>query len=69
MPAEIGAMHPNSYEILLRRLDAATLTWRGPSLMLFARAACAVAAQALVAVVFALRCSLAPTPGASMACD
>jgi len=53
-------MDPNSYEALLRRLDAGTLTWRGPALMLFARAACAVGAQALVAAVFALRSS--PTP-------
>jgi hypothetical protein len=36
------------------------LTWRGPALMLFARAACAVGAQAAVAAVFALRAS--PTP-------
>jgi membrane protease YdiL (CAAX protease family) len=41
-------------------MAAGTLTWRGPALMLFARAACAVAAQALVAAVFALRSS--PTP-------
>jgi membrane protease YdiL (CAAX protease family) len=53
-------MDPNSHEALLRRLDAGTLTWRGPALMLFARAACAVGAQALVAAVFALRSS--PTP-------
>jgi hypothetical protein len=53
-------MDPNSYEALRRRLDAATLTWRGPALMLFARSACAVGAQALVAAVFALRSS--PTP-------
>jgi hypothetical protein len=53
-------MDPNSRDALLRRLDAATLTWRGPALMLFARAACAVGAQALVAAVFALRSS--PTP-------
>lgn len=53
-------MDPNSSEALLRRLDAGTLTWRGPALMLFARAACAVGAQALVAAVFALRSS--PTP-------
>jgi uncharacterized protein len=56
----IGPMYPNSYEALLRRLDAGTLTWRGPALMLFARGACAVGAQALVAAVFALRSS--PTP-------
>jgi hypothetical protein len=53
-------MDPNSREALLRRLDAETLTWHGPALMLFARAACAVGAQALVAAVFALRSS--PTP-------
>ena len=53
-------MDPNSHEALLRRLDAATLTWRGPALMLFARAACAVGAQALVAAVFALRSSTTP---------
>jgi uncharacterized protein len=41
-------------------VDAGTLTWRGPALMLFARAACGVGAQALVAAVFALRSS--PNP-------
>ena len=51
---------PNSHDALLQRRDAATLTWRGPALMLFARAASAVGAQALVAAVFALRSS--PTP-------
>ncbi len=51
---------PNDEAALLRRLDAGTLTWRGPALMLFARAICAVAAQALVAAIFALRSS--PTP-------
>jgi uncharacterized protein len=53
-------MDSNSYEALLRRRDARSLTWRGPALMLFARAACAVGAQALVAAVYALRSS--PTP-------
>jgi membrane protease YdiL (CAAX protease family) len=53
-------MDPNSYHALLLRRDAGTLTWRGPLLMLFARAACAVGAQALVAAVFTLRSS--PTP-------
>jgi hypothetical protein len=53
-------MDPNSQEAVLRRLDAAMLTWRGPALMLFARAALAVVAQALVAAAFALRSS--PTP-------
>src|ERR1044072_9192506 len=54
------ATDSNSNEALLRRRDAATLTWRGSGLMLFARAACAVGAQALVAAVYALRSS--PTP-------
>ena len=53
-------MDPNSQEALLRRRDAGTLTWGGPALMLFARAACAVGAQALVAAVLARRSS--PTP-------
>jgi len=53
-------MDPNSHETLLQRRDAAILTWRGPALMLFARAACAVGAQAVVAGVYALRAS--PTP-------
>jgi hypothetical protein len=53
-------LNPNSYYALVRRRDAGTLTWRGPALMLFARAACAVGAQALVAGVLALRSS--PTP-------
>jgi hypothetical protein len=51
---------PNSHDALVRRRDTGLLTWRGPALMLFARSACAVGAQALVAGVFALRSS--PTP-------
>ena len=51
---------PNTREALVRRRDAGTLTWRGPALMLFARAFFAVVAQALVAVVFAVQSS--PTP-------
>ena len=47
-------------EVLVRRVDDGTLTWRGPALMLFARSIYAVAAQALVAAIFALRSS--PTP-------
>lgn len=50
----------NSREALLRRRDAAVLTWRGPALMLFARAGCGVGAQAVVAAVFVLRASPAP---------
>jgi len=51
---------PNSHEALLRRRETARLTWRGPALMLFTRAACAVGAQALVAAVFARRASPKP---------
>jgi hypothetical protein len=54
------AMGPNAYESLRNRRDAGTLTWRGPALMLFARTACAVGAQAVVAAILAFRGS--PTP-------
>jgi len=50
-------MGTNDKEALVCRLNAGTLTWRGPALMLFARSAWAVAAQALVAAIFALRSS------------
>jgi uncharacterized protein len=50
----------NDVQALRRQLDAGTLTWRGPTVMLFARSAWAVVAQALVAAIFALRSS--PTP-------
>jgi hypothetical protein len=53
-------MGPNSHEALLRRREAAGLTWRGPAFMLFARTVFAVGAQAVVATVFVLRAS--PTP-------
>ena len=53
-------MGGNDDEALVRQLKAGALTWRGPALMLFARSVCAVAAQALVAAIFALRSS--PTP-------
>jgi hypothetical protein len=53
-------MDPNSHEALRRRREAGTLTWGGPALMLFARAALAVGAQAVAAAVFALRASPAP---------
>ncbi|HKE93061.1 MAG TPA: CPBP family glutamic-type intramembrane protease, partial [Povalibacter sp.] len=51
---------PNSDEALRRQRATGTLRWGGPALMLFARAAFAVGAQAVVAAVFALRGS--PTP-------
>ena len=54
------AIDPNSREALLQRLATGTLTTRGPAVMLFARAAFAVGAQAIVAAIFALRSS--PTP-------
>jgi len=53
-------MEANSYEALLQRRHAQRLRWRGPALVLFARAALAVVAQGIVAAVFALRGS--PTP-------
>jgi len=53
-------MAPNSYQALIGRRQAGTLTWRGPLVVLFARAACAVIAQAIVAVIFALRGSSTP---------
>jgi membrane protease YdiL (CAAX protease family) len=56
----IAEMDPNSYVAVDRRAYSRTLTWHGPALMLLARAAFAVFAQAVVAAVFALRSS--PTP-------
>src|SRR5215208_5756942 len=56
----IPFMDPNSHEALLRRREAGTLKWRGPALMLFARTAFGVGAQAIVAAVFVLRASPAP---------
>ncbi|HEX3275139.1 MAG TPA: CPBP family glutamic-type intramembrane protease [Gemmatimonadales bacterium] len=53
-------MDLNSRQALLRRRDAGTLTWRGPALMLFARSACAIGAQALVAAIMAVRSSATP---------
>ncbi|HEX6050347.1 MAG TPA: CPBP family glutamic-type intramembrane protease [Gemmatimonadaceae bacterium] len=53
-------MDPNSHEALLQRRDAGTLTWHGPALMLLARTAFAVGAQAVVAALFALRGSETP---------
>lgn len=53
-------MDPNSREALVQRREAGTLTWHGPALMLFARPAIAVGAQAVVAAVFTLRGSATP---------
>ena len=57
----IPFIDPNSHEALLRRREAGTLQWRGPALMLFARAAFGVGAQAIVAAVFVLL-RASPTP-------
>lgn len=56
----IPVVDPNSHEALRRRREAGRLTWRDPALMLFARAALGVGAQAVVAIVFLVRGS--PTP-------
>jgi membrane protease YdiL (CAAX protease family) len=45
----------NAREAIRARRSAGTLTWRGPALMLFARTACALAAQAVVAIIFFVR--------------
>jgi len=58
--ATFTRMDPNSRDALLRRREAATLTWRGPLAMLFARSAFAVGAQALVALILAARASPRP---------
>jgi hypothetical protein len=50
----------NDRDALRRRRNGGTLTWRGPALMLFARSAFAVAAQAIVAIVLLVRASPAP---------
>ncbi|HEX5409867.1 MAG TPA: CPBP family glutamic-type intramembrane protease [Gemmatimonadaceae bacterium] len=60
MHTTIPFMDPNSHEALLERRQAGTLTWRGPALMLLARAAIAVAAQAVVAAVFLLLAARTP---------
>ncbi|HEU6451994.1 MAG TPA: CPBP family glutamic-type intramembrane protease [Gemmatimonadaceae bacterium] len=56
----IASMDPNSRDALDRRREAGTLTWRGPALMLFARAALAVGAQAVAAAALLLGAS--PNP-------
>jgi hypothetical protein len=50
----------NSREAIERRREAGVLGWRGPMVMLFARAAFAVVAQGLVAGMFAMRGSATP---------
>ena len=60
MVARPSPASTNSPGTLLHRRETGALTWRGPALMLFARAALAVGAQAVVAAVFALRGSPAP---------
>jgi hypothetical protein len=50
----------NDDAAIVRRENAGALTWRGPLLMLAARPAFAIVAQALAAVILALRSSPAP---------
>ena len=54
------ATAPNSRAAIFERRAAGVLTWRGPALMLFARSAFAVAAQGLVAAIYASRGSATP---------
>ncbi|MES0030757.1 CPBP family glutamic-type intramembrane protease [Mesorhizobium sp. M0040] len=54
------AIIPNSRAAILERRSAGALTWSGPALMLFARSAFAVAAQGLVAAVYAAHGSATP---------
>jgi uncharacterized protein len=53
-------MDPNSSDALRGRQQSGALTWRGPALMLFARSAFAIGAQALTAGVFLLLSAPAP---------
>jgi membrane protease YdiL (CAAX protease family) len=54
------ATPPNSRAALLERRAAGRLAWSGPALMLFARSAFAVAAQGLVAAIYAIHGSSNP---------
>jgi hypothetical protein len=56
----VGPEEKNSHEANLRRAEAGALTWRGPALMLLARAALAVVAQGVFAAGFALKGSSSP---------
>jgi hypothetical protein len=60
MVARPSPASTNSPGTLLRRRETGALTWRGPALMLFARAALAVGAQGVVAAVFVLNGSRTP---------
>lgn len=54
------ATAPNAHAALLERRAAGRLTWFGPSVLLFARSLFAVAAQGLVAIIFAAQGSSSP---------
>jgi uncharacterized protein len=54
------ASAPNSRAALVERRAAGEIPWSGPILMLLARSGLAVAAQGLVAVIFALQRSASP---------
>ena len=64
MVARASPASTNSSETLLRRRETGALMWRGPALMLFARAALAVGAQGVVAAVLVLNGSRTPWHGA-----
>jgi uncharacterized protein len=51
---------PSSRAAILERRDAGLLSWRGPAVMLCARSAFAVAAQGLVAAIYATQGSATP---------
>lgn len=51
---------PNSQQVLLGRRAGGALTWEGPAILLFARAVLAVAAQGLVAAIYAFQGSATP---------
>ena len=53
-------MSPNSEEALIGRLNAGSLTWSGPAIILFARSVFAVGAQGVTAAIFAFRSSPSP---------
>ncbi|HEU4623961.1 MAG TPA: CPBP family glutamic-type intramembrane protease [Steroidobacteraceae bacterium] len=56
---------PNSQQEIEHRRAAGLLTWSGPALMLFARTACSVLAQGLIAGVYALQSSPEPWKAAA----
>mgnify|MGYP002620266390 FL=1 len=60
MPRPVEGTQGNSRAAIATRQAAGTLAWRGLVLMLFARTAFAVAAQGMVAIVYAMHGSATP---------